>query len=90
MSPLKYFKFINPRAMSILKYIGKLEADNKASKRGREILHHINLIMVIPEQPNLSFSIFGKFALPQAKAHYAQLYLTLKWLTYNERRSITI
>lgn len=45
--------------MSILKYIGKLEADNKASKWGKEILHHINLTMVIPEQPNLSFSIFG-------------------------------
>lgn len=73
--------------MSILKYIGKLEADNKASKWGREILHHINLTKVTPEQPNLSFSIFGKFAPPQAKAHYAKLYLTLKWLTYNERRS---
>lgn len=73
--------------MSILKYIGKLEADNKASKWGREILHHINLTMVIPEQPNLSFSIFGKFAPPLAKAHYAELYLTLKWLMHNERRS---
>ena len=45
--------------MSILKYIGKLEADNKASKWGREILHHINLTTVIPEKPNLSFSVFG-------------------------------
>ena len=45
--------------MSILKYIGKLEANNKASKWGREILHHINLTTVIPEKPNLSFSVFG-------------------------------
>lgn len=71
--------------MSILKYTGNLAAGNKTSKWAREISHRINLTMVIPEQQNLSFFIFGKFAPPQVKTHYAKFYLTLKWLTYTKK-----
>lgn len=63
MSLLKHIKFIIPRDVSILQHTDNLEADNKTSKWPRETLR-INLTMVILQQPNLSFSIFGKLYSP--------------------------
>jgi hypothetical protein len=54
--------------------MGKLEVDNKTPKYAREILH-INLSMVIPEQPNLSFLYIWQALLPLRLSLIKQSYI---------------